>query len=349
MGSPQPDKRSKPARPPQPGTDIRSLPEFRGSILSEQSLGHILRAHPGASDLAAAAVAERQLGLVTTEQLNMVGLSRDAIMTRCRRGNLHRVYHGVYLLGIPPMPPGARELAAVLACGGSGLVSHRSAAVLWGMVDPLPSMHVTVVGRKYRSREGLKVHRSSHLDPLDATTKNGIPLTAPARTLIDFAGEADDSELERAISEARMQRLVDDRDLEAALRRAGNRRGVARMREILRSEGEPGYTRSEAERQMRRLIEQARLPPPRVNARIGGFEVDFYWPGHKLIVEVDGFRFHGHRAAFERDRRKDMTLVAAGYLVIRVTWRQLTEEPLAVAATIASALAAGHARSDTVP
>ena len=165
-----------------------------------------------------------------------------------------------------------------------------------------------------------------------------VRLTSPARTLIDFAADASYFGLERAVAEARVQKLLRDGELEGALARAGRRRGTAKMRAYLRSEQGPAMTRSEAEREVRRLTRAARLPQPKANARVAGYEVDFLWPEQRVILEVDGYRYHGHRRAFERDRRKDMALVDAGYLVIRITWRQLTEEPFAVIAHIARAL-----------
>ena len=237
--------------------------------------------------------------------------------------------------------PGASELAAVFACGGGALVSHRSAAALWGLLPGnAHAVDVTVVGRHCRSRPGIDVHQAGQIDKRDIRRRNGIPVTAPARTLIDWAATASDDEFEQAVSEARVQRLVRDGEIEAALARAGNRSGVARTRAVLRAEDDSGYTRSRAERLIRALLKAARLPAPRVNVPVAGYSVDFLWPEHKLIVEVDGFQFHGHRAAFERDRRKDQVLTMAGYRVIRITWRQLRDEPLAVAAAIAGALTA---------
>jgi very-short-patch-repair endonuclease len=113
---------------------------------------------------------------------------------------------------------------------------------------------------------------------------------------------------------------------------------VPALRAVLQQE--PSLTRSEAERRLLALIRAARLPPPRTNVRVGGFEVDMLWPAERLVVEIDGFAFHGGCAAFERDRRRDAQLLARGYRVLRITWRQLTREPHAVVATIAAALAA---------
>jgi very-short-patch-repair endonuclease len=103
--------------------------------------------------------------------------------------------------------------------------------------------------------------------------------------------------------------------------------------------GNPAFTRSEAERRLLALIRAAGLPPPRTNVHVGPYEVDFLWPAHRLVVEVDGFAFHSSRAAFERDRRRDADLQARGLRVTRVTWRQLEREPHAVVARLAAALA----------
>jgi very-short-patch-repair endonuclease len=115
--------------------------------------------------------------------------------------------------------------------------------------------------------------------------------------------------------------------------------GTATIRALLEPAAETGFSRSEAERRLGAIVEQARLPRPQTNVRVAGYEVDALWPAARLVVEVDGYRFHGHPAAFERDRRKDQDLTAAGYQVIRVTWRQICHQPLLVAARIAQALA----------
>ncbi len=168
--------------------------------------------------------------------------------------------------------------------------------------------------------------------------KNGIPVTSPARTLLDYAASAPPDELERAIAEAYALKLVTSDEIHWTLGRARNRPGAGRLRAELDREAGPQWTQSDAERRMLRLIRSARLPPPRTQVRIAGWPADFLWPEHKLILEVDGYLFHSHRRAFERDRRRDAAHVAAGYRVIRVTYRQLREEPLAVAVVIARAL-----------
>jgi very-short-patch-repair endonuclease len=293
----------------------------------------------GPGEAAAAWVAGLQLGVIAFWQLEAAGLSRTAIAGHARRGLLHRLYRGVYVFGHAKLLPGGQELAAVLACGKGAMVSHRSAAALYGLcVPPQAAVHLTVERRSCRSRRRLRVHNVERIDRRDCGLLRGIPITAPARTLVDFASDARSDELERAIAEAFVLRLVNEPELEAAAGRARNHRGVAALRAELRREAGPQLTRREGERRMLKLLRDAGLPQPLTNTKVEGFEVDFLWPDQKLIVEFDGFQFHGHRAAFERDRRRDQRQIAAGYRVIRITWRQLAEEPLTVVATIARAL-----------
>lgn len=311
---------------------------YVANLVTDAELRRFVLAN-GAGETAASWVAGRQLAVITFRQLELAGLSRTAIASRARRDLLHRQYRGVYLFGHPTPLPGAIELAAALACGEGALVSHRSAAALYGIAAAAGGgVQVTVVRRSCRSREGLRVHNVERLDDRDRRFPRGIPATSPARTLVDFAHQATPDVLEAAIAEAYALRLVTEAELEQAIERARNRPGVAALRAELRREGGPRLTRREAERRMLKLLRDARLPQPLTNTKVAGFEVDFLWPEQRLIVEFDGYRFHGHRAAFERDRRRDQVHAAAGYTVIRVTWRQLTEEPLSVVATIARLL-----------
>jgi very-short-patch-repair endonuclease len=286
-----------------------------------------------------ARLGSRQHGAITHAQLLAAGIGAGAIKHAVKTGGLHRVHRGVYIVGHLALAPGAKEAAALLACGKGAVVSHWSAAQLWGLVDAPPRrVDVTLVGRRCRPRRGIRLHGVSELDRRDVRLKHGLQVTAPARTLIDLAAEAGYDQLERAVAEARALRLVGERDLDAALNRAGTRIGAGRMRAFLRHEGGPVLTRSGGERRMRRLLRAAGLPMPLVNARVEGWEVDFLWPGQRVVVEVDGYPFHAHRRAFERDRRKDLALANAGYHVIRITVRQLLDEPLAVVASIARLL-----------
>ena len=256
------------------------------------------------------------------------------------REHLHPRHRGVYIVGHLALAPYAEEAAALLACGDGSVLSHRSAAYLWGLVPDRPGVsEVTVIRRNPGRKPGINVHRTNHLDGRDVRRRHGLPVTSPSRTVIDLAATgAGDAELERVIAEGRTQGLLRKGELETALARAGSRPGTRRLRAVLRAEGDPGITRSEGERILRRHLREAGLPPPVTNRKIGSWEPDFLWPLERVIVELDSWQFHSHRRAFERDRRKDMALRDAGYTVIRITGRQLIGEPLMVIAHIARAL-----------
>ena len=217
-------------------------------------------------------------------------------------------------------------------------MSHRSAAALLGLVASSGvGVDVTVVRRRCRSRDGLRLHRVEALEDADHTHKRGIPITAPARTLIDYASTTGTTEAERAIAEAFALKLVTETELIAAIDRGPHRAGVARVRAILGRPGGPRRTRSGGERAMLRVIRAARLPVPLTNHPVGGFNADFFWPEVGLIVEVDGGDFHRPRPAFERDHRRDIVHKDAGHEVLRVSGQQLDQEPLYIAVVIARA------------
>jgi very-short-patch-repair endonuclease len=162
-------------------------------------------------------------------------------------------------------------------------------------------------------------------------------VSTPARTLLDLATVTSADDLARAVEEARVLRLVTDAGLRALLARHPRRAGTRALLHALA--GEPRMTRSEAERRLLALIRRAGLPLPETNVRVLGDEVDVLWRRQRLVVEIDGFGVHGTRAAFERDRARDARMMAAGYRVLRVTWRQLEDEPEKVVALLAGVLA----------
>jgi very-short-patch-repair endonuclease len=290
-----------------------------------------------AAERAAVAIARSQEGVITGRQLAAVGLSRHAVAHRVRSGWLRRRHRGVFIMG-PVESPHSEAMAAVLAVGDGALLSHDSAAVLWGMVprreDP---PHVTLVGRDARGRDGVRVHRICGLHPADVTRRHNVPVTSPARTLLDLATQLTQRDLTRGVEEAQVHHLVTDRSLNEQFKRYSSHRGRTALSKAIRPE--PAFTRSEAERRLLELMRAARLPEPHTNAKVGRHEVDFMWPERDLIVEVDGYAFHSSRAAFERDRCRDAELQAQGWRVIRVTWRQIVDEPEAVVATLAVATA----------
>jgi hypothetical protein len=227
-------------------------------------------------DRAVARLARSQRGVVTTAQLAAAGLGRNAVAHRLANGRLTRVLRGVYRVG-PVAAPYSAEMAALLAT--DGVLSHHSAATVWGIRPPHEGpVHVTVA-RQARSRDGLRVHRSASLN---AAVHNGLHLTPPARTLNDLVPALSRTDLERAAEEAVIRGLVTAQEVP--------RRCAVGL--------EPGLTRSEAERRLKRLIHAARLPRPVTNVKVAGWEVDVFWPAARLVVEVDGYAYHGNRAAF---------------------------------------------------
>ena len=257
-----------------------------------------------------------------------------------RTGFLHARYRGVYIVGHLALAPYAEEAAAFLACGDAAVLSHGSAAYLWGLlVDRPVEPELTVIGRNPGRKPGIRTHRAKDLPDRELRTRHGLPTTSPARTVIDLSStDTTDRELEAAIAEGRAANLLRPGELERTLDHAGRRPGTARLRALLATEGDPGITRSEGERILRRYLRAASLKQPLTNRKIGPWEPDFLWPDERVVVELDSWRFHQHRSAFERDRRKDMALRDLGYTVIRITGRQLNEEPLLVIAHIARAL-----------
>jgi very-short-patch-repair endonuclease len=294
----------------------------------------------GVGDVAVAGAASVQRGVVHRWQLRAAGLSDRAVGYRVRTGRLFPYFPAVFLVGHRDVQQLAPETAALLYAGDHTVLSHGTAAALWGIAPRPERVEVTIAGRNGRPRPGLRIHRVKQLDLRDVRVHHGLPVTSPARTLIDYAAGASSRELDEAIAEARVQHLITDRDLDQAMGRCPGRKGITNLKSLLESQNGTKLTRSAAERLMRDLLHQAELPQPEVNAPLLGYEIDFLWRSEKLALQVDGVQFHGHRRAFESDRRKDQVLTAAGYRVIRVTWRQLKREPLAVIARIAQALAA---------
>jgi very-short-patch-repair endonuclease len=191
------------------------------------------------------------------------------------------------------------------------VLSHRSAAALWG-IRPISAVRVEVtVPREsgYRSNSSIVVHRP--LRPAAATLHDAIPVTTPAQTLIDLSSVLSPPALEQALEVAERLRLLDAGKLPPHLAK-------------LAGAFDPRL-RSPLEAQLLALCRARGLPPPRVNAVVGGFEVDFSWPDQRLVIEADGHRYHGTRAAFERDRERDALLTALGWRVVRITHRRLAE------------------------
>jgi very-short-patch-repair endonuclease len=250
----------------------------------------------------------------------------------------------VYLVGHRVPPRLAREQAALLAARDS-VLSDWTAAEQHGFVESADRpLHITTARHRGRPR-GVIVHTTKHLDSRDVTYRNGFPVTTPARTLIDLAEHSeDDGAFERAVEAAFARRQVNERQLRAIAARLPGRRGGARLRAYLDLRGDSGYTRSRGEDVVLSLLRSADLPPVHVNDRVEGYEVDFHFRGCGVIVELDSWRHHSDRRAFERDRAKWAALEARDYRVVPISWRQATEGRDATIARIAGAVALASAR-----
>jgi len=280
-------------------------------------------------------VASRQHAVISLAQLEQAGLGRHAVAHRVKAGWLRPLHRGVYLIG-PLETEHSRAMAAALAAGPGALISHYPAAVLWDLRPPMEGPIDVTVPRKIRSRPGIRIHQAA-LHAQDITRRHGIPVTSAARTLLDIAATEPTAELDRALNEAGLQRRISPHSLNEQFSRYPRHRGTAALRKA--TEAGPHLTRSDLERIALDLIRRARLPEPETNVRIEGYEVDLVWRNHNLIVEIDSWAFHSMRSSFEQDRRRDQQLTTAGYRVIRVTDRQLTNEPEFVVATLTRALA----------
>jgi REase_MTES_1575 len=294
-----------------------------------------------AGDAEIAALAGAQHGVVARAQLLTLGFTVEAIDHRLRARRLLLAHRGVYAVGHRVLTIEGRWLAAVLAAGGGAVLSHVSAAAAWE-IRPVGAgpIHVTLpvdVGRK--RRPGIRIHRNT-LGPDETTRHRGIPITDPARTLIDLATTLKGRPLEHALDRAEHLRLVDFADLAQRIKaRPGRPGSPALQAQLSRYTAGSTLTRSELEERFLALCDDHGIPRPETNTRIEGIEVDFVWRDARLIVEVDGYAYHRSPSAFESDRERDVILALAGWQVLRFTWAQITRRSAWVAGAVARRLA----------
>ena len=254
-------------------------------------------------------LADRQHGVVARRQLLALGASGKWTDYRVSTGELRVVYRGVYVLG--HLTREGRWMAAVLAAGDDAVLSHRSAGALWGILAYDGPPEVTLP----RASKFRWTHRSS-VAKAEQTTRNRIPVTTPTRTIEDLARVLPAKQLERVHREAQILGLP--------LRLTGTRRPA--IRALTETP-----TRSELEAEFQRFLKRHRIPRPETNVRLPFGECDCVWRRERLIVELDGHAVHATRSAFERDRVRDREAALAGWRVVRITWRQLRDDPERVA------------------
>jgi hypothetical protein len=256
-----------------------------------------------------------------------MGLDKRTIEGRVERGQLLRIHRGVFALGHRRISRHGEWLAGVLACGPDAVLSYGSAAHLWGIRRSRGPVEVTRVSG-HRKPHGVRLHQTRRLPPDHVTVEAGIPVTTIERTLLDLAERLDARQLEHALVEADRSGRVSWAELRHLVDRAKGRKGRGKLRRLIRRvDPSVADTRSPAEVDFLALCRDAGLPMPQVNVLVEGHLVDFFWPKTRLIVEVDGYSYHRDRPAFERDHASTVALMAAGYKVLRVTYRMLTEGP----------------------
>jgi hypothetical protein len=290
----------------------------------------------GGQDEIVASLAGRQHGVVTRGQLLAAGISARSIEKRLDKGSLIRVHQGVYRVGHAAPSLEADYMAAVVACGDHAVLSGRAAARLLGLIRSAPAPAPEVTAAKARCVAGVITHRERD-GTKDATNWKAIPVTTPARTLVDLAGALHPGELSRAVHEAGIHHGTTPDEVEEVLGRRPNAKGAAALRTILW--GDRGKTLSRLEREFLQMLRKHDLPLPLTNRLAGGRLVDCRWPERKLTVELDSYRYHRSRHAWELDRKRERQAYARGDDFRRYTWGDVVEHPAPTVRELRSVLA----------
>jgi hypothetical protein len=276
---------------------------------------------------------------VSLDQLRAAGYSTRSASDLAADGRAHRIHRGVYVVGHRAISRRARLSAALLACGEGAVISHGTAAALHRLWDKPPHLiDVTVPVEAGRKIDGIRCRRCRYPQPEEVETREGVACTTLARTLVDLAGILGLESLRKSVGRAAMLRRLDLQAVDLAIHNAKGRRGLKSLELALvpyrAPDGKVPDVRSDFETMTLPSLLDRGLPRPQVNAWLHfegeRFLVDFLWEEARVIVETDGRETHETPVAFQEDRRRDQFLAAAGYTVLRVTWRQLQDEPLAV-------------------
>jgi len=271
-----------------------------------------------------AELAAQSHGVVTRSELIDAGVTPEEIRSRLANGSLISFHRGVFRVGHAAPSLEARYLAAVKACGPGSLLAGGAAAHLLRLLKRPPSFPEVLTARHRRPR-GVTVRRCRSLDRRDATTWRGVPVTAVPRTLVDLAGVVDPPDLARACHEAIVKHHMNPDYVERILARRHNWPGARELRRVLR--GDEPVSLSRLESSFLAAIREARLPLPATNCLINGRYVDCHWRTHRLTVELDGYRYHETRYAWEADRDREREARARGDDFRRYSWRDVVEDP----------------------
>jgi very-short-patch-repair endonuclease len=279
------------------------------------------------------ALASAQHGVVARRQLLELGFSRHAIAHRIETGRLYLVSSGVYAVGRPELTQHGRWMEAVLGCGPGAMLSHGSAAALWGIGGEWRQIEVSVRSASPRRSSGVRVRRRPTLADRDVAEHKGVPVTGVVQTLVDLAAVQQRPGVERSVNEADRLDLIDPPTLRRELEAHRCEPGVKPLRDML-DRRTFRLTRSDLERLFLPMVEQVGLSVPLTKQWVNGFEVDFYWPDLAFVVETDGLRYHRTPAEQARDRRRDQAHTAAGMTNLRFTHEQVRYEPEHVRAVL---------------
>lgn len=275
-------------------------------------------------------LARTQHGVLARRDLEALGFSKMAIEHRVSTGRLHLISPGIYAVGRPGLTPHGRWMAAVLACGDDAVLSHRSAAELWGIGREWEQrIDITIRRRSKITRRGVLVHARPKLPERSVVRRFGIPVTDPVQTLIDLATELKPMRLERAVNQADVHDLVDPETLRDSLDAHIGEPGVKKLRTML-DRHTFRLSDSDLEILFRPLVRAAAFPSPLSKQWVLGFEVDFWFPDLGLVVETDGLRYHRTPAQQSRMVKRDQTHTAAGLRVLRFTHWQIAYAPTEV-------------------
>lgn len=300
--------------------------------------------HKGQAGIAGASgdlpeLAGRQHGVVSIGQLTgSLGYSRSAVYRAVEAGRLHRLHRGVFAVGHTNLSLQGESLAAVMGSGPRALLSHLSAAWLWGVSGSSPAPFDVTTPVRRKPRPPIRLHEARLITAEDQTFLEEIPVTALPRTLLDVAATVRFEWLEKMLERSEDLGLFDLGAVEELLERTVGHHGHRRLREAIALYKPSSFTRSGLEKHFLVLWIESGLPQPHTNYVEQGFELDCYWPEQRFAVELDVFETHGTRAAFERDRKRQEDLLLAGIAMTRVTGPRLEREPHEVISRVARLL-----------
>ena len=295
--------------------------------------------------------ARKNHGIITFHEAQALGMAKATLNRRVADGVFVRVARGVYALPGSTTRPDFILRAADRVLGA--VVSHESAAAIHGMMARRPRLNtVTVSHRRTHSLPNLKVHQSTDLVGGHVVIANGLRVTSPVRTVIDLAAVVSRTRLAQILDRSLSSNLVEVGDLESlfsSLARRG-KPGVRRLRSLLEERvGGPIVTESVLEHRLFALLVDAGLPEPVSQFRADWLKsmngrIDFAYPEHRVVIEADSRRWHSSLDAFEVDRQRDNAAQLAGWVVLRFTWKMITDEPAAVVTTVRRALTSERVR-----